>query len=672
MATRMNRAIVNRRVVVVALAAIVVLAAAGPGCVTGESTFQYVDHEIEIFVGLPADGTFATAASPRAGADGPHLKLSPGSPVYNGLGVAPWRTLDDGQLAVTYVSGSFVSPVDPDVTLRLVLAPPFRAPAPGARVCFNPASELVLHRAAARWQAEPAVPYAIHIDDAGEELLAALPFLIADLADPEGLTPTRLDRACLSSGDTRPGRVMLAIAIAFTGQVREPGAGGGDAPVRWPAGAREQFIDEGTLPAAAVEALRRSLIDAGDPAVVRARLQDAVERRGGDFVVADFAQVLDLDLDGVPDVDSDCVAVRGAPCACGNGLLDDGELVDVAGLCGGTDCGLRTCDEQGCVEQGAPVAGLAPWLDGEIFVLEGPPRGASLAFVAGGGIALLEDDEVAVWRDLDPGFVAATERSISPGIAELVIARRDGEEPVLEIRDRSGTMRPVDLVGEGAPFTVTCLGAAALPGASTDTIVVGTRDAAGAGLLLVRDDGAGAIEVVAGPPLPGQLACVDVARDATPQREEVLVLRLDDGSTVLLDDPAGPLVAVSGDAWSAGDTFARGARALRRSGSSLERLVYVDDVPTWRGLDVCLPQDSAGPGEPLSASASLDASGVLLWAVEHGDDEVAWGSAAPVAPGDEAWPLVERVVRPANRVRLVPGARLVLESGPEGTRLTAW
>lgn len=282
------------------------------GCMTGESTFQ--DQQAELFSfgdpEAPWVGEVNSWETPVEKSLQPPTAAEPIEVVTSGRFQFSVPRSWEGELLrarVQQPSNASMTLLDIDGRLGDV------------SWCLNHASDFVAPRARVLRAGATQRPEV----QASEELLEALPFIIADV------DALRFDQTCLSDGDTPATRAMLILSYVLW----ELRARDLDAFVL----EREGFAQSGTLSEDSVAFMRDAAEKAGDGSTaLDAFLRQRASAPEADSIPApDYTRVFDFDGDGVPDfyrscdpaTDEECRCTADDPnlCRCGNGVLEQGE-----------------------------------------------------------------------------------------------------------------------------------------------------------------------------------------------------------------------------------------------------------------------------------------------------------------------------------------------------------
>lgn len=288
----------------VAIAGSVALTA---GCVTGESTFQTLPGGV--FGGLPEPEpfTWTVEAQRKARFDQDSTEVQPSS-----LGDFTYRANPRDPWVSLAVEGPVKNMVDGRRQQRRFEV--FTALEHHERICVSPASDFVAPYLSSRRDSVRDNPIA-----AGRQATHALIAALGGIVGP-AVEETDFARACLSDGLTDPVRVMVLTSLMLESARDVMGAA-------WITDAALYFDEHGTLRPDDVAVIQDAFKDA-DLDRLEDELNAAFKDAGVHAAAAYLRRLADQDFDGIADADDDCVAVQAAPCACGNAIVDHGEVCD--------------------------------------------------------------------------------------------------------------------------------------------------------------------------------------------------------------------------------------------------------------------------------------------------------------------------------------------------------
>lgn len=320
-AKTVNRLLSNRggRLGFVALATLLFSVA----CVTGESTFQ--EQPAEYFV-------FSTDASVVEGELTSWAQALP-----KGL-----ATLDTPEVLHVDAVGQFSWVIPRAIQQDLLRAKVSRRAqttqflldidgrVTDERWCLNFASDFVAPRARVLRGGNVEAPEL----QASQELLTALPIFLDHSA------MLRFDRVCLADGDDGNTRVMVALShLLMTQRQADSAAYFAE---------RELFATTGKLSASFITASRTEATRLVlRPAALRA-FETHINAAAPALEFPRYERGIDVDGDGKPDYLDTCDLDENPDCLaggfCGDGILQSGEVLDIAGLCSGVDCAPKLCN----------------------------------------------------------------------------------------------------------------------------------------------------------------------------------------------------------------------------------------------------------------------------------------------------------------------------------------
>lgn len=648
------------------------------GCVTGESTFQTLPGGV--FGGLPEPDTFTWTVGTQRKAvfDDKGTDVQPsllGDFEYRANPRDPWLALA--------VEGPVKNMVDGRRQQRRFEV--FTALERRERICVSPASDFVAPYLTSRRETVRDNPVA-----AGEQATRALIAALGGIVGP-ATQETDFARACLSDGMTDQVRVMVLTSLMLESARDIMGAA-------WMNDAALYFDEHGTLRPADVAVFQDAFKDA-DLDRLEAELDAAFKEAGVHAAAAYLRLMADQDFDGVADADDDCVAVRGAACACGNDIVDhgeacdgpgdgpgqlcssdclelavcgdgelqEGEVLDTGAACSESQCTARTCDleaepaQLGCENPHVThVVGLVPTAAWSVpvgmgNVLVGLVGSTLYHYGADTPTVLLEDVAAATPIRLPNGETVVA--AVSHSSAALIFVTLDGSTETLSI-----------FAGAAPTGQAEAVVRADVDGDDQDEILVVWRSTTDTRMIALTVDSSGPLLTVAARSnvltIEGAESLIDVQA-----KGGVVAVLSARAVTLVTNDTLGRIAASS---TPLDETLQNGSLATTYDGWLIRgdaTVMHIDQAGTLTREPYCLPLDKSA----LWAASSYENRHLWMRSDRTGTLVGTWSAAATGSfmPND----VVHRVSS-TNVVLLRDGSGFVAVGPPDATnsnvRMLRW